>query len=113
MWLDLTVASTEAVVLVLKARWALYPPSARIAEEAAMHHVLWRDDAARAARDARPNRANVEEGTIRPDVETGTHLKMRPRSWKDIAGNLPGFHGMLPSGRNGKTQVTGKIVFGA
>src|SRR5246500_2791465 len=36
----------------------------------------------------------LEEGTIRPDVATVYALQDAAQAWKDIAGNLPGVHGM-------------------
>jgi len=39
-----------------------------------------------------------EEGTIHPDVATVYALQDASQAWKDIAGNLPGVHGMSPSG---------------
>ena len=39
----------------------------------------------------------LEEGTIRPDVATVYALQDVAQAWKDIAGNLPGVHGMPPS----------------
>jgi NADPH:quinone reductase-like Zn-dependent oxidoreductase len=41
----------------------------------------------------------LEEGTIRPDVATVYALQDAAQGWKDIAGNLPGVHGMSPVGR--------------
>src|SRR3979409_2520196 len=46
------------------------------------------------------------EGTIRPDVATVYALQDAAQAWKDIAGNLPGVHGMSPRGPRGQTQVT-------
>src|SRR6266852_1469144 len=40
----------------------------------------------------------LEEGTIRPDVATVYALQDAAQACKDIAGNLPGVHGMSPSG---------------
>src|SRR5246127_2871311 len=40
----------------------------------------------------------LEEGTIRPDVATVYALQDVAQAWKDIAGNLPGVHGMAPFG---------------
>ena len=40
----------------------------------------------------------LEEGTLRPDVATVYALEDAAQAWKDIAGNLPGAHGMSPSG---------------
>ncbi len=51
----------------------------------------------------------LEEGTIRPDVATVYALQDAAQAWKDIAGNLPGVHGMAPS-RPGTRRSHGKIV---
>ena len=53
----------------------------------------------------------LEEGTIRPDVATVYPLQDAAQAWKDIAGNLPGVHGMSPieSGAAGR-RSHGKIV---
>src|SRR6202171_1580178 len=40
----------------------------------------------------------LEEGTIRPDVATVYAIQDAAQAWKDIAGNLPGVHGMSPGG---------------
>jgi NADPH:quinone reductase-like Zn-dependent oxidoreductase len=51
------------------------------------------------------------EGTIRPDVGTVYPLQDAAQAWKDIAGNLPGVHGMPPSGRGeARRRLHGKIV---
>ncbi len=53
----------------------------------------------------------LEEGTIRPDVATVYALPDAAQAWKDIAGNLPGVHGMSPSGPGAaKRRSHGKIV---
>jgi NADPH:quinone reductase-like Zn-dependent oxidoreductase len=39
----------------------------------------------------------LEERTIRPDVAAVYPLKDVAQAWNDIAGNLPGIHGMSPS----------------
>src|SRR5438876_9652187 len=53
----------------------------------------------------------LEEGTIRPDVATVYALQDAAQAWKDIAGNLPGVHGMSPSGRGAaRRRSHGKIV---
>jgi NADPH:quinone reductase-like Zn-dependent oxidoreductase len=54
----------------------------------------------------------LEEGTLRPDVATVYALKDVAQAWKDIAGNLPGVHGMSPGGGPGTAQRRshGKIV---
>jgi NADPH:quinone reductase-like Zn-dependent oxidoreductase len=50
----------------------------------------------------------LEEGTIRPDVANVYALQDAAQAWKDIAGNLPGVHGMSPSGPGRRSH--GKIV---
>jgi hypothetical protein len=53
----------------------------------------------------------LEERTIRPDVATVYALPDVAQAWKDIAGNLPGVHGMSPSGPGAPTRKKhGKIV---
>jgi NADPH:quinone reductase-like Zn-dependent oxidoreductase len=53
----------------------------------------------------------LEEGTIRPDVATVYPLPDAAQAWKDIAGNLPGVHGMSPGGPGtAKRGSHGKIV---
>ncbi|HYL78413.1 MAG TPA: NADP-dependent oxidoreductase [Bryobacteraceae bacterium] len=53
----------------------------------------------------------LEEGTIRPDVANIYALQDAAQAWKDIAGNLPGVHGMSPSGPGAATSRShGKIV---
>ena len=53
----------------------------------------------------------LEGRTIRPDVATVYALQDAARAWKDIAGNLPGVHGMSPSGPGAaKRSSHGKIV---
>jgi NADPH:quinone reductase-like Zn-dependent oxidoreductase len=53
----------------------------------------------------------LEEGTIRPDIATVYTLPDAAQAWKDIAGNLPGVHGM-PPGAPGAARPSGhgKIV---
>ena len=53
----------------------------------------------------------LEEGTIRPDVASVYALQDAAQAWKDIAGNLPGVHGMSP-GEPGaaRRRSHGKIV---
>ena len=41
----------------------------------------------------------MEEGTIRPDIATVYALQDAAQAWKDIAGNLLGFMGCRPVGR--------------
>ncbi len=53
----------------------------------------------------------LEEGTIRPDVATVYALEDAAQAWKDIAGNLPGVHGISPSGPEAaRRRSHGKIV---
>jgi NADPH:quinone reductase-like Zn-dependent oxidoreductase len=53
----------------------------------------------------------LEEGTIRPDVATVYALQDAAEAWTDISGNLPGVHGMSPSGPGAATRRShGKIV---
>ena len=53
----------------------------------------------------------MEEGTIRPDIATVYALQDAAPAWKDIAGNLPGVHGMSPSGPGAaRRRSHGKIV---
>ena len=53
----------------------------------------------------------LEEETIRPDVATMYALRDAAEAWKDIAGNLPGVHGMSPSGPGAARRMShGKIV---
>jgi NADPH:quinone reductase-like Zn-dependent oxidoreductase len=53
----------------------------------------------------------LEEGTIRPDIASVYALRDAAQAWKDIAGNLPGVHGMSPSGPGAATRCShGKIV---
>src|SRR6202163_4472916 len=53
----------------------------------------------------------LEEGTIRPDVATVYALQDAAQAWKDIAENLPGVHGMSPSGPGtARRRSHGKIV---
>jgi hypothetical protein len=53
----------------------------------------------------------LEEGTIRPDVATVYALHDTDQAWKDIAGNLPGVHGIPPGGPGtARPRSHGKIV---
>ena len=53
----------------------------------------------------------LEEGTIRPDVATVYALQDVAQSWKDIAGKLPGAHGMSPRVPGAARRMShGKIV---
>src|ERR1700680_4619573 len=50
----------------------------------------------------------LEERTIRPDVATVYALQDAAQAWQDIAGNLPGVHGMSPGAARHRSH--GKIV---
>jgi NADPH:quinone reductase-like Zn-dependent oxidoreductase len=53
----------------------------------------------------------LEEGTIRPDVATVYAVQDTAQAWKDIAGNLPGVHGMSPNGPgSARRRSHGKLV---
>jgi NADPH:quinone reductase-like Zn-dependent oxidoreductase len=53
----------------------------------------------------------LEEGTIRPDIATVYALPDAAQAWKDIAGKLPGVHGMPPGGPGAaRPSAHGKIV---
>jgi len=53
----------------------------------------------------------LEEGTIRSDVASVYALQDAAQSWKAIAGNLPGVHGISPSGlAAARGRPHGKIV---
>jgi NADPH:quinone reductase-like Zn-dependent oxidoreductase len=53
----------------------------------------------------------LEEGTLRPDVATVYALQDAAQAWKEIAGNLPGVHGVSPSGPGAaRRRSHGKIV---
>jgi NADPH:quinone reductase-like Zn-dependent oxidoreductase len=53
----------------------------------------------------------LEERTIRPDVATVYSLQDAAQAWKDIATNLPGVHGMSPTGSvAARHRSHGKIV---
>jgi NADPH:quinone reductase-like Zn-dependent oxidoreductase len=53
----------------------------------------------------------LEEGTLRPDIATVYALQDATQAWKEIAGNLPGVHGVSPSGPGAaKRGSHGKIV---
>ncbi len=56
----------------------------------------------------------LEEGTIRPDVATVYAIEDAAQAWKDIAGNLPGVHGMSPGASGAeRRRPHGKIVLRA
>lgn len=53
----------------------------------------------------------LEEGAIRPDIAAVYPLQDVAQAWKDIARNLPGVHGMSPSGAGvARPKSHGKIV---
>jgi NADPH:quinone reductase-like Zn-dependent oxidoreductase len=53
----------------------------------------------------------LEERTIRPDVATVYALQDVAQAWKDIAENLPGVHGISPTGQGtARHRSHGKIV---
>jgi NADPH:quinone reductase-like Zn-dependent oxidoreductase len=52
----------------------------------------------------------LEKGTIRADVATVYALQDAAQAWKDIVGNLPGVHGMSPSGPGTARRSHGKIA---
>ena len=53
----------------------------------------------------------LEDGTIQPDVATVYALQDVAQAWNDIARNLPGVHGVSPSGpRVARHKSHGKIV---
>ena len=53
----------------------------------------------------------LEEGTIRADVATVYALQDVAQAWKDVAGNLPGVHGLSSGGAGAERRGShGKIV---
>jgi NADPH:quinone reductase-like Zn-dependent oxidoreductase len=53
----------------------------------------------------------LEAGTIRPNVATVYALRDATQAWKDVTANLPGVHGMSPSGLGTtKRGSHGKVV---
>jgi NADPH:quinone reductase-like Zn-dependent oxidoreductase len=53
----------------------------------------------------------LEERTIRPDIAIVYALEDASQAWKDIAGNMPGVHGLTPSGPGAaRRRSHGKIV---
>ena len=81
-------------------------------EEAAKHHVSGAMMRLAPSADVLGKIARLlEEGTIRPDVATVYALQDAAQAWKDIAANLPGVHGMSPSGPGAaRRRSHGKIV---
>jgi NADPH:quinone reductase-like Zn-dependent oxidoreductase len=88
---------------------ATQPPSQ---EEAARHRVSAEMMRLAPSADVLGRIARLlEEGTIRPDVATVYALTDAAQAWKDIAGNLPGVHGVSPSGPGAaRPRSHGKIV---
>jgi len=81
-------------------------------EEAAMHHVSGVMMRLAPSGDVLSRIGRLlQEGTIRPDVATVYGLREASQAWHDIAGNLPGVHG-LSSSRPGaaRRKSHGKIV---
>jgi NADPH:quinone reductase-like Zn-dependent oxidoreductase len=81
-------------------------------EEAAKHHVSGAMMRLAPSADVLGKIARMmEEGTIRPDVATVYALQDGAQAWKDIAENLPGVHGISPSGPGeARRRSHGKIV---
>ena len=81
-------------------------------EEAAIHRVSGAMMRLAASADGLARIARLlEEGTIRPDVAAVYALQDAAEAWKDIAGNLPGVHGMSPSEPGAARRKShGKIV---
>jgi NADPH:quinone reductase-like Zn-dependent oxidoreductase len=81
-------------------------------EESAKHHVSGSMMRLAPSGDGLSRIARLlEEGTIRPDVATVYALQDAAQAWKDIAENLPGVHGMSPSGPGAaRRRSHGKIV---
>jgi NADPH:quinone reductase-like Zn-dependent oxidoreductase len=81
-------------------------------EEVAKHHVTGAMMRLTPSADVLSRIARLlEEGTIRPDIATVYALQDASQAWKDIVGNLPGVHGMSPSGRGAERRRShGKIV---
>jgi NADPH:quinone reductase-like Zn-dependent oxidoreductase len=81
-------------------------------EETAMHHVSGMMMRLAPSGDVlRRIGQLLEEGTIRPDVATVYALQDAAQAWKDISGNLPGVHGISPSGPGAaRHRSHGKIV---
>jgi NADPH:quinone reductase-like Zn-dependent oxidoreductase len=81
-------------------------------EEAAKHHVSGAMMRLEPSADVLGKIAKLlEDGTIRPDVATVYALQDAAQAWKDIAGNLPGVHGISPSAPGAaRRRSHGKIV---
>ena len=81
-------------------------------EETARHHVSGEMMRLAPSADVLGKIARLlEERTLRPDVASVYALQDAAQAWKDIAGNLPGVHGMSPSGAGAaRRRSHGKIV---
>src|ERR1700758_2331844 len=81
-------------------------------EQAAKHHVTGTMMRLAPSGDVLGRIARLlEEGKIRPDVAKVYALEDAAQSWKDIAGKLPGAHGLSPRAPGAaRTQSHGKIV---
>jgi NADPH:quinone reductase-like Zn-dependent oxidoreductase len=111
----LTAGDTqERSFLVLKKGGHLVSATQPVSqEEAAQHHVSGVMMRLAPSGDGLDKIGRLlEEGTLRPDVATVYALKDVAQAWKDIAGNLPGVHGMSPGGGPGavRRRSHGKIV---
>ena len=99
--------------LVLKEGGHLISASQPVSpEESAKHHVSGAMMRLEPSGDGLGKIARLlEAGTIRPDVATVYALQDVAQAWKDIAGNLPGVHGMSPGGPGAARRTShGKIV---
>ena len=81
-------------------------------EQAAEHHVTGTMMRLAPSGDVLGRIARLlEEGAIRTDVATVYALQDAAQSWKDIAGKLPGAHGLSPRAPGAaRTKSHGKIV---
>src|SRR5712672_309946 len=81
-------------------------------EEAASHHVSGEMMRLAPSADMLGRIARLlEEGTLRPDVATVYPLQDAEQAWKDIAGKLPGVHGVSPRvPEAARRRSHGKIV---
>jgi NADPH:quinone reductase-like Zn-dependent oxidoreductase len=81
-------------------------------EEAAKHHVSGAMMRLAPSGDGLGRIAQLlEERTIRPDVANVYPLEDAAQAWKEIAGKLPGVHGMSPGGPGAASHRShGKIV---
>jgi NADPH:quinone reductase-like Zn-dependent oxidoreductase len=81
-------------------------------EEAAKHHVSGEMMRLAPSADMLGTIARrLQERTVRPDVAMVYPLQDAAQAWKDIAGNLPGVHGMSSDGPGpARHRAHGKIV---